>query len=122
MAYLAQAHADRKEEHAKLFAEWFAKQPRKSTSAVLTDEAYNEIRSFLLGKTSSTKVMRRRITRNMYRLIDYPALGLKNRICVPSGHGHVDSTDSGGSGNVSIKRLGLDQSLTLVFEYCQYIR
>ena len=58
LEYLAQAHADRKEEHAKLFAEWFAKQPSKSTSAVLTDEPYNEIRSFVLGKTSSTKVMR----------------------------------------------------------------
>ena len=41
----------------------------------------------------------------MYRLIDYQALGLKNHICVPSGNGDVDSVDSGGSGNVSIKQL-----------------
>ena len=35
--------------HTKLFAEWFANQPNKLTCAVLTDEACNEIRSFLLG-------------------------------------------------------------------------
>ena len=50
MAYLALAWADKKGEHAKLFAEWFAKQPRKSTSVVLTDEVYEEGRNFLLGK------------------------------------------------------------------------
>ena len=58
----------------------------------------------------------------MCRLIDYQALGLKNHICVPSGNGDVDSVDSGGSGNVSIKRLDLDQSLTTVLGYCQHIR
>ena len=57
MAYLAQTQADKKEEHAKRFAEWLTEQHRKSTFAVLTDEAQEEVHSFLLGKTASSKVV-----------------------------------------------------------------
>ena len=59
VAYLAQAQVDKKAEHANVLLNGFQSSPanRHLLSAVVTDEAHEEVRSFLLAKTTSSKVI-----------------------------------------------------------------
>ena len=64
---------------------WIETEVIKRNSSLISQEAYDTIVSYLLGnKNNVERKVQKRVDRKGMRLLDYPTLGLKNVLCVPS--------------------------------------
>ena len=83
----------RKEGHRQVFEDHVNEIAETSKNAsFLSDEDFLEIVKFLKGqnsKWSHSRSLGTRIQKHSYRLLDYPALGLKEVLCKP-----LDKTDA----------------------------
>ena len=57
---------------------------KKKNSKILTDGAFGEIVDVLNESIAPNPNMRKRITMKKYSLVDFPNLGLKKILCVPT--------------------------------------
>ena len=85
---------ERREDHRQVFLEFVEEKVTSKNNTTLSDEDFTEIVKYLKGSNSKwvhSKSLGKRIQNNGYPLLDYPALGLKEVLCVPDDKNAVSN-------------------------------
>ena len=69
--------------HQRDFKEFLINEKKKRNSSIISEETFSEIKEFLT-KGVGSKALKKRVRRQKFNLVDYPNLGLRDLVCVPS--------------------------------------